>query len=311
MSFYLHPWAICESKNIGEGTRLWAFSRILPGAIIGRDCNICEGVFIENDVVVGDSVTIKSGVQLWDGITLEDHVFVGPNATFTKDPPPQSRRHMSSVLRTVVGKGASIGAKSTILPGITIGAGAMVGAGSVVTRNVPDQAIVVGNPAWISSYADTQKPSDKGLVGLEAANETSYRKTSKYLVELKQASDSRGSLVAGEIPKEVPFTPQRIFIIHRVPSNEARGAHAHKECHQFLICVSGSVRIVVDDGLQKHEFLLDSPTKGVYMPPMTWGTQYKYSSDAALLVLASHNYDPDDYIQSYEEFIETAGGHSE
>src|SRR5512141_1125826 len=122
--FFVHPNALCESPSIGAGTRIWAFAHVLPGAVIGRDCNICDGVFVENDVRVGDRVTVKCGVQLWDGVRLEDDVFVGPNATFTNDRFPRSRQHLAKYPETVVRKGASIGANATILPGITIGQGA-------------------------------------------------------------------------------------------------------------------------------------------------------------------------------------------
>jgi UDP-2-acetamido-3-amino-2,3-dideoxy-glucuronate N-acetyltransferase len=144
---FVHPNALCETRSIGSGTRIWAFAHVLPGAAIGKDCNICDGVFIENDVVIGDRVTVKCGVQLWDGLRLEDDVFVGPNATFTNDPFPRSRSYPAEFPRTVVRAGASIGANATILPGIEIGSGAMVGAGAVVTRDVPPRALVVGNPA--------------------------------------------------------------------------------------------------------------------------------------------------------------------
>ena len=120
---------------------------ILPGAVIGRDSNICSHCFIENKVVVGDHVTVKCGVQLWDGVTLEDGVFIGPNVTFTNDLHPRSRNAAATLLPTLVKKGASIGANATILPGITISEGAMVGAGSVVTTDVPPHTLVVGNPA--------------------------------------------------------------------------------------------------------------------------------------------------------------------
>ncbi len=303
MAFFCHPQGICESPNVGAGTRIWAFAHVLPGAIIGKDCNVCDGVFIENDVVVGDFVTIKSGVQLWDGVTLEDNVFVGPNATFTNDPFPRSKQFLQAVSRTKVGKGASIGANATILPGLTIGAGAMVGAGSVVTRSVPDRAIVVGNPARISGYVDVTKSPQVIFGEDELGGEKSIEPEDMNVVNLQQAFDSRGSLIAAEIPQEIPFSPKRIFLIHSVPSIESRGAHAHKECHQFLICISGSVRVIVDNGSTSREYLLDSPSQGIYMPPMTWGTQYNYSSDAVLLVLASDHYNPDDYIRNYEEFL--------
>jgi len=146
---FIHPNSDVQSKQIGEGTRVWQYVVVLPGAVIGRDCNICSHCFIENKVVVGDRVTVKCGVQLWDGVTLEDDVFVGPNVTFTNDLEPRSRNAAAKLLPTLVKKGASIGANATILPGITIGEGAMVGAGSVVTKDVPPGVTVVGNPARI------------------------------------------------------------------------------------------------------------------------------------------------------------------
>ena len=145
----IHPSSDVQSKQIGEGTRVWQYVVILPGAVIGRDGNICSHCFIENKVVVGDRVTVKCGVQLWDGVTLEDDVFVGPNATFTNDRVPRSRNASATLLPTLVKKGASIGANATILPGLTIGEGAMVGAGSVVTKDVPPRTLVVGNPARV------------------------------------------------------------------------------------------------------------------------------------------------------------------
>ena len=148
-SFFAHPHAIVESSHIGRNTRVWAFAHILPDAVIGEDCNICDQTFIENDVIVGDRVTIKCGVQLWDGITLEDDVFIGPNATFTNDPFPRSKQYPEFFARTVIRKGASIGANATILPGLTLGQSCMVGAGTVVTKDVPARTIVAGNPARI------------------------------------------------------------------------------------------------------------------------------------------------------------------
>lgn len=156
---FRHETAIVESKSIGQGTRIWAMAHVLPGAVIGELCNICDHTFIENDVVVGNRVTIKSGVQLWDGITIEDDVFIGPNATFTNDPFPRSRQYLEHFPRTYVRRGASIGGNATILPGITIGERAMVGAGAVVTRDVPPRAVVVGNPARILRYENEVDPT--------------------------------------------------------------------------------------------------------------------------------------------------------
>lgn len=145
----IHKLSDVQTTKIGKNTRVWQFSVILSGASLGDDCNICAHTLIENDVVIGNRVTIKSGVYLWDGITLEDDVFVGPCVAFTNDKHPRSKHYPDEFLRTVIKKGASIGANATILPGITVGEGAMIGAGSVVLTDVPPHAVVVGNPARI------------------------------------------------------------------------------------------------------------------------------------------------------------------
>jgi len=116
--------------------------------------------------------------------------------------------------------------------------------------------------------------------------------------------DPRGALTVGEFSNEVPFTPQRYFMIYDVPSIESRGEHAHRLCHQYLVCIRGSCRAIADDGTHREEFVLDSFDLGLHLPPMIWGTQYRYTADAILLVFASHSYDPDDYIRAYGAFIE-------
>ena len=145
----IHESAICESSSIGQGTRIWAFVHILSGARIGQDCNICDFVYIENEVVIGDRTTIKSGVQLWDGVTIGSNVFIGPNVTFTNDKNPISENADFELMFTKVSDHVSIGANSTILPGLSIGEHAVIGAGSVVTRNVLPYQKVFGNPATV------------------------------------------------------------------------------------------------------------------------------------------------------------------
>jgi UDP-2-acetamido-3-amino-2,3-dideoxy-glucuronate N-acetyltransferase len=145
---YIHERALVETESIGPGTRIWAFAHVMPGAVIGADCNVCDHTYVEGGVVLGDRVTIKSGVYLWDGMRIEDDVFIGPQATFTNDPFPRSRQPFDGTL-TTLRRGASIGAGAVILPGITIGERAMVGAGAVVTKDVPSDAVVVGNPARV------------------------------------------------------------------------------------------------------------------------------------------------------------------
>ncbi len=301
--YYQHPQAIVETTKIGKGTRVWAFTHILPGAVIGSECNICDHVFIENKVTVGDRVTIKCGVQLWDGITLEDDVFVGPNATFTNDPFPRSRQYPTEFPQTHVRKGASIGANATILPGLTIGQNAMIGAGAVVTRNVPPNAIVVGNPARITGYVDStpnithseQPSNDVVLPPLRVAG--------AKLQRMPLVSDLRGALIFGEIHQQLPFEPKRFFTVFDVPNKEVRGEHAHRNLHEFLVCLRGSCAVTLDDGKMREEIRLDSPTIGLHVPPRVWRTHYKYTNDAILLVLASDVYRADDYIRDYDEFV--------
>lgn len=143
----IHPLSDVKSANIGEGTNIWQFCVVFPEARIGRNCNICANVLIENDVVIGDNVTVKSGVQLWDGLEIEDDVFIGPNVTFTNDLFPRSKVYPEKFERTVIKRGASIGANSTIIAGHTIGKNAMIGAGSIVTKDIPDNELWFGTPA--------------------------------------------------------------------------------------------------------------------------------------------------------------------
>lgn len=306
MNFFVHERGLCESTNIGEGTRIWAFAHVLPGAAIGSGCNICDGVFVENDVTIGNHVTVKCGVQLWDGVTLEDNVFVGPNVTFTNDIRPRSKVYPEEFLRTVVEEGASIGANATILPGIRVGRNAMIGAGAVVTRSVPPNAIVVGNPAKIIGYTGTDtiptneaRHSANSSKGIRTSTVTGVR-----LHTFDAIADMRGCLSVGEFQRDIPFIPKRYFLVYQVPTAETRGEHAHLKCHQFLIAVKGSVHVVADDGHRREQFVLDKPNLGLHLPPMTWGIQYKYSEDAVLLVFASEFYDSEDYIREYGAFIE-------
>lgn len=303
---FVHEKAICESKNVGRGTRIWPFAHVLPGARLGSDCNVCECVFIENDVQIGNRVTIKTGVQLWDGTTVEDDVFIGPNATFANDLYPRSKVYPENFLRTIVKKGASIGANATILPGIEIGAGAMVGAGAVVTRSVPPNATVVGNPARIVGYVDADKSGHSHVTTREvepnAPKENDTEVKGVRIFRMPRFTDIRGELSVGEFTKDLPFQPARYFVVYNVPSRETRGEHAHRANHQFMICIAGSCTILVDDGISRREFIFDSPVVGMHVPPMIWGTQYNYSSNAVLLVFASLPYDANDYIRDYSEF---------
>lgn len=306
---FIHSHALVETPHLGAGSRVWAFAHILPGARIGADANICDHVFIENQVQVGDRVTIKCGVQLWDGVQVDDDVFIGPNVTFSNDPFPRSKQRPEAPARTWVRKGASIGANATIRPGLTIGAGAMVQDGAVVTRDVPPNAIVAGNPAHVVGYADTGILSDAEPARRAPSGDLALHVPGAALVKLPKVIDMRGSLTVGQIDAQLPFTPERFFLVYDVPSREVRGEHAHKACHQFLVCVKGSLSVVLDDGQLRDEVLLDSPLLGLHIPPMVWGIQYRFSADAVLLVLASDPYDAQDYIRNYDDYLAAVTEH--
>ena len=296
----IHESAIVEDgAEIGEGTRIWHFVHVRKGAKIGKNCNIGKDVYIDTNVEIGNNCKIQNFATLYQGLTVGDDVFIGPNVTFTNDKFPRSKQRPDKFLRTIVRKGASIGANATILPGLEIGTYAMVGAGAVVLIDVPAYAVVAGNPAKIIKYIESE--SEK-VYDIKTKDFIKKDKKSKYLYNIKNIVDMRGDLFVLEFIKDVPFTPQRFFTIYNVPSEKIRGQHAHKKCHQFLICIKGSVNISLDDGKNRYEYILNTSDKGLYIPPMVWSSQYNYSKDAVLLVFASHNYDEKDYIRNYEEW---------
>lgn len=277
MAFSKHPSAVVETEWVGDGTRIHPFVHILPGARIGRGCEIWDHAFIGNHVVVGDGVSVHCGVQLGDGLENPD----GP---------------------TTVGDGAAIEANATILAGVRIAGHVVVGAGAVVTHDVPRNAIVTGNPARIVGYAGTQNGALPGAVPVETGSEDTHVE-GVILQRLPRVSDLRGMLTFGEAGREVPFEVKRYFVVFDVDTEHVRGEHAHRTLHQFLVCVHGRCSVVADDGRHRQEFVLDSPHIGLYIPPMTWAVQYKYSPDGVLLALASDVYNPADYIRDYAEFL--------
>ena len=148
MSYYKHETAdIAANAKIGDGTKIWINAQIREDTIIGDDCIISKDCYIDNAVKIGNLVKIQNGVSVYNGVTIEDEVFVGPNVAFTNDYYPRAQSSDWEVTPTLIRKGASLGANATIVCGHTVGQYATVGAGSVVTRDVPDFALVVGNPA--------------------------------------------------------------------------------------------------------------------------------------------------------------------
>jgi dTDP-4-dehydrorhamnose 3,5-epimerase-like enzyme len=183
----------------------------------------------------------------------------------------------------------------------------MVGAGSVVTRSVPPNAIVTGNPAGIIGYTHSGQASEETAPDRVTEGLRSQRLElgvgEAALFQLKRVGDMRGELTVAEFERELPFVPQRYFLVFNVPTRETRGEHAHRACQQVLTCVHGSCVVLLDDGHRRREVELNRPDVALYLPAMVWGTQYRYSPDAVLLVFASAPYDPADYIRSYDEFL--------
>jgi dTDP-4-dehydrorhamnose 3,5-epimerase-like enzyme len=241
---------------------------------------------------------------------VDNDVFIGPNVTFTNDLFPRSKQYPEKFPVTHVQEGASIGANATILPGITIGKQAMVGAGAVVTKNVPPNAVVVGNPASIIKYVDTPPflPEAHETVG-GVVGERALKVEGVRLYESPVINDMRGKLNFAETDRRLPFQPKRYFMVYDVPSKEIRGEHAHRTCDQLLICVNGSVNVMVDDGKNRQQVLLDRPELSLYVPAMVWASQYHYTANALLMVMASEIYDAGDYIREYDAFLaEKLGG---
>jgi len=250
---------------------------------------ICRSERLGDDVSLGPFAVVEPGAVLGDGAAVGSHAVIGAGA--------------------VVGTRASIGAGAIVAAGIEVGQDAVVRDGAVVLRPVPRATVVEGNPARICGYAGrgTSVPMDPVRQEVELAGEqasivdTAVRGVKIH--RLPAVRDLRGSLVAGELEGRLPFIARRFFIVHDVPGAEVRGEHAHYVCHQFLVCVSGQVHVIADDGETRQEFVLSDNRTGIYLPPMVWGTQYRYSPDCSLLVLASHPYDNDDYIRDYDAYL--------
>ena len=279
----IHPQALCQPGSIGQGTTVAAFVTVDPSARIGVDC------------------VVQAGVRIGAGVEIGDRVKIGENAVLSGgsvgDAPP-----------TRILDGAQIGSNATVLPGLTIGAEAIIAPGSLVSHTVPTYAEVAGNPALIQGYVDSPmlteviEPGDQPHAGSKQPRDTSVRGVQIHY--LNSVGDLRGMLAASEFTKEMPFTPQRCFMVYDVPSAKVRGEHAHRACHQLLLCVHGSCTVMADDGENRQTFELSGPARGLYLPPMTWASQYNYSGDGVLLVFASHPYDSDDYIRDYPVFLQ-------
>lgn len=287
--------------HIGKNTLLGDGASIREQCRIGEYCIISRYVTLNYNARIGDRTKIMDGTHITgDSITGSD-VFVSILVGTTNDNVVRSG-FGSHIAGPVIEDGTVIGAGATILPGVKLGEGSTVGAGSVVTKDVPPAAKAIGVPAKVIGYAGASRATAKVFDTATAIPLATSRVNGVTVHQMPRIVDIRGNLTVGEFERSIPFPAKRYFMVFDVPNAETRGEHAHKECHQFLICVRGSCALVADDGKERQEFLLDRPDIGVHLSPMVWGIQYRYSADALLLVFASHYYDTSDYIRSYSEF---------
>jgi carbonic anhydrase/acetyltransferase-like protein (isoleucine patch superfamily)/dTDP-4-dehydrorhamnose 3,5-epimerase-like enzyme len=279
------------------------------GADVADDSQLGDFVVVYAGAVVGEGSVVEGFTQIWPGVQLDRNVRLSANVTL-------ERGAEGAPSDIVLGAGCQVGAGAIIQRGVKIGVGAVVEAGAVVGQAVPPYAIVSGVPARITGYVERKPASGprqwhKQVQFPEAQQVVPVGVGGVTLHRTKLVRDPRGDLAVGEFPKDIPFDVKRYFIVFNVASGKTRGEHAHHRCHQYLLCVKGSCAVVVDDGHDRVEVLLESPDMGVYLPPLTWGIQYKYSSDAVLLVFASHYYEAEDYIRDYDEFIEAVRSKSD
>lgn len=294
----IHPSAsVAASIGLIE-VCIGAFSEVQAGAQVGHDVRIGSHCVVESGARIGDGCRIGHGVHVGPDMVLEQGVEIGAGVGLAAGPGAEGR------LGLWLREGACVGDHATLSAGLVLGAGCVVKPGAVVTRDVPPNAIVSGHPAHIVGYRDAPEMPLSQSVTVSLADEPpALHARGAHLVRLPKIVDLRGALSFGEIGTHLPFTPERFFVVYDVPSQEVRGEHAHRACHQFLVCVKGSCAIVVDDGHQRDEVVLDSARLGLHLAPMVWGIQYRFSPDAVLLVLASHRYDAGDYIRNYDEFL--------
>lgn len=283
--------------NIVENSQLknnrHSTSVVENGSFVGQ--NVTLGCFVQvcRDARVGDNSLIEGLTIVSSNVTIGDRVKIGHGVSFVTP--------TTDAGRTEVADDVIIGAHAIIHHGVAIGSHAFIAPGAIVERTIPSLAIVDGSPARIIGYVGASQQVSPNEVITNSSIQPSLV-AGVQIHNMPRIVDIRGNLTVGEFERTVPFAVKRYFMVFDVPSRETRGEHAHRECHQFLICVRGSCAVVADDGKNRQEFLLDRPDVGVHLPPMVWGIQYKYSADAVLLVFASHHYDSADYIRNYAEF---------
>lgn len=281
-----------EGSQVGPGCSIGPYAIVRAGAVLGEGCVVEAQAVVSGGVLAGKGVTLGSGCFIGPGAQLAAGVRISPRASVDS-------RVDESVL---IGQEAVIGSQAVIHAGVTIGNQAVIEAGAVVMRNVPATAVVSGNPAKIIRYVTTPRAAPP----IYQPDQTSPIQTGVRGVtihHLPLIEDLRGNLSFGEASRHVPFEIKRYFLTFEVAGEEIRGEHAHRKLQQFLICPYGRLHLMADDGRNREEFILDRPNLALYLPPLVWGVQYRFSPGAVLLVFCSDYYDPADYIRDYVEFV--------
>jgi UDP-2-acetamido-3-amino-2,3-dideoxy-glucuronate N-acetyltransferase len=261
---------------------------------------ICLSEDVGQDVSIGPYCVVERGVKLADGASLEPHAYVAANASIGAKASVGAGARIG--VACVLEREVTVGANAVISDGVHLQVNSCVAPGTRVNAPVPPYAIVSGHEASIVGYVDAAADALPNIAGGARESSQSSRVRGVRIYDMREFPDLRGALSVGEFGAELPFIPKRYFLVYDVLSEQTRGEHAHRNCHQFLMCVQGACSILADDGRTRQEFRLDRRTVGIHLPPMVWGLQYKFTRDGVLLVFASEHYDPDDYIRDYGEF---------
>lgn len=299
---FVHDRALIdEGVSLGDGCRVGAFARVEQGAVVGSETTVGDHCLVARGATLGANVTVMAGARVLDSTRVEDGVVIGPNAVVGVSTHGAER---PAIVRSL----AQVLSNAVVDAGVTIGTGARVMPNAHVTQSVPATAIVAGAPAAIEGYVDAIAPG-------QAAIRVSRIEPARHVLPVNRAAllpvatveDLRGRIAVTEFGDDLPFQPRRVFFVTNVPNRNVRGEHAHRTLEQFLICVSGESHVLVDDGSTRVEVILDAPSMGLHLPPMTWSVQYKHAPGTVMAVLASDRYDPADYIRDYDEFLALCG----
>lgn len=271
--------------------------RILPGAMIGANCSFGEGAYVEGATQLGDRVNVGAGAKICDGVVVHEGVSIGPGTVL--DGGRGAGRAKASI---TVHRGVNLGANVTVQAGVTLGHGALIESGSVVTADVPPFTVARGNPARVSGIA-----SPTGPVGVRSHNSPGALPGGAKFIKVPGIDHPTGLLSFLEERSGLPFVPQRYFTLTRVPDSVVRARHAHKACHQYFACLHGSVRLGLDDGVERADVELTGAMQGLVVFGGVWVTVFGHTFDTVLLVLASQPYDESDYLRDYDGFLRFKG----